>query len=142
MTGRPAERPGIDDQAAVDLLCDRLVQGLSMREACSIPECPTDTAVYRGMARNPEFAAAIARAREAQQHAEAEKCIELADQATAEDWQVVKLRIWARQWRAAKLAPKVYGEKIELEQNVKIATVSAEPLTEAQWAAQHGPKDG
>jgi hypothetical protein len=37
----------------------------------------------------------------------------MADKATAEDWQVVKLRIWARQWRASKLAPKKYGEKID-----------------------------
>lgn len=33
---------------------------------------------------------------------------------TPENWQVVKLRIWARQWRAAKLAPKVYGDKVEV----------------------------
>src|SRR3984885_11190199 len=39
--------------------------------------------------------------------------VDMADAATPEDWQVVKLRIWARQWRASKLAPKVYGERID-----------------------------
>ena len=50
-------------------------------------------------------------AREAQQEYEADYCVEMADEATPENWQLVKLRIWARQWRAAKLAPRRYGDK-------------------------------
>ena len=46
----------------------------------------------------------------------------MADAATPEDWQVVKLRIWARRWRASKLAPKVYGERID-------ANISESPLS-------------
>ena len=43
----------------------------------------------------------------------------MADMATPDDWQVVKLRIWARQWRASKLAPKKYGDKLELSGDEK-----------------------
>ena len=42
-----------------------------------------------------------------------DQCVRMADEATPEDWQVVKMRIWARQWRASKLAPKKYGDKVE-----------------------------
>ena len=66
------------------------------------------------MASDAAFRATIARAREAQQHAIIDETIEMADAATPEDWQVVKLRIWARQWRAAKLAPRTYGNKVEV----------------------------
>jgi len=44
-----------------------------------------------------------------------EKCIELADAATPENWQVKKLPIWARQWRASKLLPKRYGDKLDVD---------------------------
>ncbi|MDA3877747.1 MAG: hypothetical protein PF483_11745 [Halothiobacillus sp.] len=66
------------------------------------------------MASDEKFNAAISTARSAQQESEMDKCIEMADMATQEDWQVVKMRIWARQWRASKLAPKKYGDKIAI----------------------------
>jgi hypothetical protein len=46
-----------------------------------------------------------------------------ADAATLENRQVEKLRIWARQWRAAKPAPRTYGEKLE------VAGSAENPLT-------------
>jgi hypothetical protein len=75
---------------------------------------PSVSSVYVELARNEEFRNVIAPAREAQQDAEIEKTIDMADDATPEDWQVVKMRIWARQWRASKLAPKKYGDKLDM----------------------------
>ena len=82
-----------------------------MTEACTSSDVPHHTEVYRTMAADPIIAQRIARAREAQQHAEIDRTVAMADAATPENWQVVKLQIWARQWRAAKLAPKHYGDK-------------------------------
>ena len=79
---------------------------------------PSSYAVYNAMATDDNFQTVIARARELQQDAETERMIALADSANSENWQVVKLQIWARQWRAAKLAPKKYGEKQTVDQNV------------------------
>ena len=53
-----------------------------------------------------EGAPDIARAREAQQHALVDQTVAMADAATVENWQLVRLQIQARQWRAGKLAPK------------------------------------
>jgi len=113
--GRPATRPSLDDPAVVELLCDRLIGGMGMNEACALPDGPPQTMVYQRMAKDEDFRSRIAHAREAQQHAIIDKTVEMSDAATPEDWQVVRMRIWARQWRAAKLAPKVYGEKVTTE---------------------------
>ena len=102
-----------------------------MDAACRLPECPSDTAVYRKMAKDQEFAGIIARAREAQQHAIIDQTVDMADKATPENWQVVRLQIWARQWRAAKLAPKVYGEKTHHD-----VTVATDDLTPAERDAR------
>lgn len=113
--GRPPIKPSVDDEEAVLRLCAHLIGGMGMKAACSLPECPSRTDVYLKMSRDDEFRTLIARAREAQQDALIDDTVDMADDATPEDWQVVKLRIWARQWRAAKLAPKKYGEKSSLE---------------------------
>jgi len=62
-----------------------------------------------------DFRTSIAYARGEGQHVEMEKCITLADEATPENWQVKKLQIWARQWRASKLLPKRYGDKLDVD---------------------------
>ncbi|WP_159992642.1 hypothetical protein [Roseomonas sp. 18066] len=111
--GRPPLKPSPDDAEAVARLCDLIISGMSMGQACARNDCPSKTAVYARMAADDAFRTTIARAREAQQHAMIDDTIDLADGATPDNWQVVKLRIWARQWRAAKLAPKVYGTLAE-----------------------------
>jgi hypothetical protein len=124
--GRPPTKPSVDDPKAIERLCDYLVGGMGMDAACRLPDCPSDTAVYRKMAKDQEFAGVIARAREAQQHAIIDQTVGLADKATAENWQVVRLQIWARQWRAAKLAPKVYGEKTHHDVESQIVHMTPE----------------
>jgi hypothetical protein len=99
----------------VDDICDHLASGKSLLEVGKLKGYPSSATMYRQMMADEAFAARIARAREAQQDHEADLCVQMADSATPEDWQQVKLRIWARQWRAAKLAPKRYGEKQTLE---------------------------
>jgi terminase small subunit-like protein len=97
----------------ITAICDALTEGFGINEIGAMPGMPSERAIYRHMAKDEAFGRRIARAREAQQEYEADKTVVMADQATPEDWQVVKLRIWARQWRAAKLAPKKYAERVQ-----------------------------
>jgi hypothetical protein len=113
--GRPRIRPRPLDDGIVDRIAEGLASGLGIRKVCEPEDMPTYQSVYVEMAKGGDFAKAIARAREAQQEHEADACVEMADEANEGNWQVVKLRIWARQWRAAKLAPKKYGEKVQQE---------------------------
>ena len=94
------------------LVYERLVGGMSLIQATATHDVPCDVEIYRRMAVDPEFFAAMARAREAQQHAEVEKMIKIADDATPETVHVATLRIRTRQWRAGQLAPRFYGTKI------------------------------
>ena len=70
---------------------------------------PTESTVWRRMARDEAFASRISRAREAQQEARIEENHRIATEATAETWQLARLRIWNNQWTASKLKPKKYG---------------------------------
>lgn len=112
--GRPKTRPELTS-AFEDEICDRISSGEAITDICRPGDMPGMHDVYLRMAQSEDFRERIARARAAQQDHEADECVRLADEATEEDWQVVKLRIWARQWRAAKLAPKTYGDKIQTE---------------------------
>lgn len=107
---RPANRPKPTDDGMADKIAIGLIEGKGIKLVCAPEDMPSASAVYVEMARNADFREIIARAREAQQEAQIDQTIEMADEATAEDWQVVKMRIWARQWRASKLAPKKYGD--------------------------------
>lgn len=100
-----------DNPEVVAELCERLCAGEAMHEICADDHMPSTSTVYARMGADEEFRTTIARAREAQQDFEADNIVRMADAATEDDWQVVKMRIWARQWRAAKLAPKRYGDK-------------------------------
>jgi hypothetical protein len=61
-----------------------------------------------------KFDARITHARAKQQDALVDEMRDIADSATAEDWQVKRLQIWQRQWEASKRAPKKYGDKIAI----------------------------
>lgn len=116
-------------------ICDHIATGKSLIDVARLQGYPSRDSMYRQMLRDPDFAARIARAREAQQHHEADKIVELADNATAENWQVVKLQMAARQWRAAKMNPRHYGDKLDVNHggevgvSVTYVTPQAPPLS-------------
>ncbi len=114
------QRPKPTDPGIIDAICEGLIAGKSIREVCSPNTMPAVSVLYVEMSRNEELRNAIARARELQQDAIIDQTVDMSDDATPEDWQVVRMRIWARQWRAAKLAPKKYGEKQQVEHSGQI----------------------
>ena len=93
-------------------IIEALADGGALKLICAEPGMPDRRTVQRWMATDEEFAARIARARKIGQDALIEECREIADQATPEDWQVAKLRIWHRQWEAAKRDPKNFGDRL------------------------------
>lgn len=108
-------RPNPRDPGVLDKICERLIAGEGINEICANDDMPAERTFYNYMANDTDFSSRIARAREAQQDAEVEKMVKMADDATAVDWQVIKLRIHTRQWRAARLAPKKYGDSQTLK---------------------------
>ena len=67
------------------------------------------------MDENPEFSAAYTRARAKQADTLAERVLDEAF--SSHDAQIGRLRMDALKWFASKLAPKRYGDKVEVETN-------------------------
>lgn len=107
------------DELVTDI-CDHLSTGKAITDVARLQGYPSADSIYRQMYRDPDFAARIARAREAGQDHEADAIVSMADGATVENWQVVKLRMEARKWRAAKLAPKKFGDRLDVSHSGEV----------------------
>ena len=79
-----------------------------------------------GSIRSPGFAQKYLRARELQQDREADKIVAIADE--ADDAAIARLRIDSRKWRAAKMAPRKYGDRLDLNHSGSIQQLSDEQL--------------
>lgn len=133
-------------QEIADKICEALsTSSISLRKLCESPDLPGQTTVFKWLNSYPEFAKQYARAREAQADFIADEILEIADKSRMGIKTVVKethteitegdmvdrsrLMIDARKWRAGKLAPKKYGDKIDLtSDNQRISTITPEML--------------
>lgn len=106
-------------QRWADLICDLVMDGKSLRTICLADDMPSRSTVMKWLANHEDFADQYARAREAQQDTYAEEIIHIAD--TAKDANLARLQIDARKWHASKLAPKKYGDKLDLNHGGSIA---------------------
>lgn len=127
-------RPSTFSQETADAICERLAEGESLRAICEADDMPSRETVRRWLRENEPFCAQYARAREEQADHFAEEIVVIADEDPvtvfekagrgddAPDIERVdsaavahqRLRIDARKWFASKLAPKKYGDKLEL----------------------------
>ena len=138
-TNPKAGRPSSYSEATATAICERLAVGQSLREICRDRDMPNKSTVFRWLAGNKEFREQYAAAHVVQADALAEEILEIADNAT-NDWMerqsgeetiVVadhdhisrsRLRVDARKWLMSKLAPKKYGDRVELEHSGKDGT--------------------
>lgn len=122
----------------VDEICERLSDGEPLRQICRDKHMPSWRAVYDWLKLYPDFAAAIARARELGYDAIAEDALRIADTPiTAEEvteggkygltvkrGDAVdhrKLQIWTRLQLLAKWSPEKYGERIKQEHSGSVS---------------------
>lgn len=106
--GRPSE---YSDEIA-EAICEAIAQGAALYRLCEREDMPAERTVYQWLEAREDFAQRYARARARQQDREVDHIVEIAD--TEEDPQKARVRIDARKWRASKLAPKKYGDRVEL----------------------------
>lgn len=108
--GRPSK---YTDETAEEI-CRLLSNGMTLLSICRLPEMPEMTTVHRWLDSNPDFQSNYAHARKLQADAMAEQVIEEA--MSSHDAPIGRLRMDALKWFAAKMAPKRYGDKVEVEQ--------------------------
>jgi hypothetical protein len=104
----------------MDEIVHRISEGESLRSVCRDKRMPSIWTVMDWQRDDADFANRCARARELQAEVMDEKILSVADRVeTGEmDPNSARVVLSAYQWRAAKLAPKKYGEKIETTHQV------------------------
>ncbi|MDQ0558695.1 hypothetical protein QO004_000470 [Rhizobium mesoamericanum] len=139
-------------------ICEMIADGKSLRSICRDEGMPSKSTVFGWLAdeRYSSFRTKYALAREAQADTLFDEMLDIADDGS-NDWMEKKfgeetrwvengeamrrsdIRIKTRQWMAAKMRPKVYGDRLDLDVNAKVGfVVGARPVTEEQWLEEHG----
>lgn len=110
-------RPSKYTEELADRICDALGNGKSLREICREDGIPDRSTVLRWMASNEDFAAKCARTREGPQADylfDDMSEIESGVLSGTIDPNAARVVLSSKQWRASKLAPKKYGDKLDL----------------------------
>lgn len=134
-------RPSSYNDETASIICDRIAGGESLRKICACEDMPDKKTVLKWLRDNPEFVTHYACAREAQADHMAEEILEISDESRQDtyiddDGRVItnqeviarsRLRVDARKWLASKMAPKKYGDRLELA-----GSVTTTPMTDDQ----------
>lgn len=108
-TGRPTDFTA----KLADAICERLASGDSLRSICEPDDMPAESTVRHWAVENREgFFAQYTRARDVGLDCMADRVLHDAD--TATDASIGRLKMDARRWYLSKMAPKRYGDKLEL----------------------------
>jgi hypothetical protein len=124
-------RPTTYTDALGDSICERLMDGESLKSICAADDMPHRSTVFRWIVANETFRDMYARAREEQAETMADEIVSIADEGETKvivggdgasmvvfDSTAVarnRLRVDARKWVAAKLKPRKYGDKLQTE---------------------------
>lgn len=126
------------DQGRAEEICNRLSSGEALSEICDSPGMPASKTVFRWMAGNDAFRQGFSRARADQMSAWAEEIILISDDSRndymereshkgnlfkgldPEHMQRTKLRIETRKWVMSKLAPGLFGDKVQVDVNASV----------------------
>jgi hypothetical protein len=152
----PVGRPTLYSEEMGNKICERLALGESLVDICLDKEIPCLSTVYRWLSLFPDFSDRYARARLVQADVLFDQIIKIADTPVLGVKTITKptgveytegdmiehrrLRVDARKWVAAKLAPKKYGDKIETtlrgdaNHPIAIENVTARELVQSRIA--------
>lgn len=129
---KPLGRPSKYSVELAEQICDLVARGLSLRTICVKSDMPSTSTVCKWLTEHSEFSEQYARAREEQADVYADEIVEIADAVEPDSAAVskAKLQIDARKWKAAKLAPKKYGDKVEQQISGALAVNVDVPLAD------------
>ena len=127
---RKTGRPSLYTEALAAEICRRLAEGETLRSVCRDKAMPDKATILRWLAdkKKADFREQYVYAREMQADALFDEALEIADDVSG-DWSTDKdgkkvldheniqrsrLRVDTRKWAAGKMAPKKYGDKLDL----------------------------
>jgi len=133
---RKIGRPTKYTQKLADEICSKLAEGESMRTVCKPTNMPCKATLFKWLRTKEEFLDQYTRAKLESADALTDEMLDIADDAT-NDWmerqgkdaegyevngehiQRSRLRIETRKWLSSKLKPKKYGDRTNLEIDIK-----------------------
>jgi hypothetical protein len=95
--------------ATAEAIFERLCEGEAMVRICADADMPVASTVYRWLAAEPEFAEAVALARDIQADRAVAEGLELARAVTPKTARACEVQLRQLRWTAGKLAPRKYG---------------------------------
>jgi hypothetical protein len=139
-TGKPNGRPSLFTKELAMEICVQLSDGASLRAVCAGLDMPDRRTVKKWVLDDKEgFAIQYARARQMGYEDMADDVLDIADNGTndymdtengpaldKDHIQRSKLRVDTRKWMLSKVLPKVYGDKLEVEQTSFNVTISGD----------------
>lgn len=138
--GRPLKRPTQFTKELGDMICSRVADGEPLVKICAENGNPSYGTVWLWGKEYPEFAEALSHAREAQQDHFAESVVFIAD--SQFDAQKARNMMDARRWYAGKVAPKKWGDKIEIDAKIDARQGPSETLLNLLTLVDRGVKVG
>lgn len=119
-------------------ILDKLSIGKSLREICAAEGMPSESLVRKWAVQDDDFGAQYVRARETGMEALADEILQIADSQegdvlkTEDGREIVnhdaiqraKLRVDTRKWIMSKIAPKKYGDRLDLNHSGSIDTLT------------------
>lgn len=110
MAGRPSDY----SEALAASICERLVEGESLRAVCRSDDMPSISSVMLWLTKHQSFSEQYARATEERAAGMFEDMFDIADDVEADAAAVskAKLRVDTRKWALSRMFPKKYGDKI------------------------------
>ena len=116
----------------LDLILDRVAAGEALSRVCSSPDMPTRKSFFEWVDKDPSIRVKYEFAIQLRADGLADDILQIADDGlndtyqdedgnTRTDQDVIarsRLRVDARKWLASKMAPKRYGDKLDITANV------------------------
>ena len=133
-------RPTTYTQEMADSICEGITLGLSIRSVLKPEGMPAISTFYKWLREHEEFSKQYARATEERTEAMSEDILDIADDGTndymeitrddgssyyqlnGEHLQRSRLRVETRKWLMAKMKPKKYGDKLDIDAKVQQVT--------------------
>ena len=113
--GRPSK---FTEELAREIL-RRIEDGEALHVICRDAHMPLTSVAWSWLNQNEGISERYARAREKQAERYAAEIVEIAD--TCDDPAKARLQIDARKWYASKVAPKKFGERLDVEHAGSVA---------------------
>ncbi len=119
----PAGRPTDYTPELAAEICGRVGAGESVKSICAEEGMPVQSAIYRWLTLHPEFKEMYTLAKADSVDALVDQALDIADDLEGEV-QRDRLRVEARKWFAAKIAPRKYGDAMTLKGDAEAPLVA------------------